>query len=174
VVNVSSSNAFSIRPATDSDAEAILQCLQCAFAPYRNEYTAEAYLDTVLTRDTIGHRLASMNVLVAAATDGDIIGTIAASVSDADIGHLRGMAVQPEWQGKGVADQLLATAERHLRHCRCTRVTLDTTAPLRRAIRFYERHGYKASGQVTNFFGMALYEYEKNLLRGTEVPQELV
>jgi GNAT superfamily N-acetyltransferase len=155
------------------DAEAILQCLERAFAPYRNEYTAEAYLDTVLTSDTIGQRLASMNVLVAVAADGHVIGTIATSFRD-DTGHVRGMAVRPEWQGKGVADQLLATAERNLRHRRYTRVTLDTTAPLERAINFYERHGYEASGQVTDFFGMPLYEYVKELLPESGRPRDLV
>jgi hypothetical protein len=42
-------------------------------------------------------------------------------------------------------------------------VTLDTTAPLVRAIRFYERHGYVRSGAVTDFFGMPLYEFRKGL-----------
>jgi hypothetical protein len=42
-------------------------------------------------------------------------------------------------------------------------VTLDTTAPLVRAIRFYERNGYARSGAVSNFYGMQLYEYRKVL-----------
>jgi hypothetical protein len=40
-------------------------------------------------------------------------------------------------------------------------VTLDTTEPLKKAIRFYLRHGYKPSGIVKDFFGMPLFEYEK-------------
>jgi GNAT superfamily N-acetyltransferase len=120
----------------------------------------------------MGHRLASMNVLVAVAIDGRVIGTIATSFRD-DTGHVRGMAVRPEWQGKGVADQLLATAEQHLRQHRCARVTLDTTAPLQRAISFYERHGYDASGRVTDFFGMPLYEYVKELLPESGGPRDL-
>jgi hypothetical protein len=43
-------------------------------------------------------------------------------------------------------------------------VTLDTTWPLQRAIRFYERQGYAATGRETDFFGMPLYEYAKPLL----------
>ena len=74
-----------------------------------------------------------------------------------------GMAVAPGWQGSGVAAALLEAAEDQLRQAGCTRVTLDTTEPLQRAIRFYTRHGYAATGHVTDFFGMRLYEYAKPL-----------
>jgi ribosomal protein S18 acetylase RimI-like enzyme len=73
------------------------------------------------------------------------------------------MAVLPECQGKGVAEALLRAAEDELRRRGCTCITLDTTAPLQRAIRFYERHGYRASGKVGDHFGMPLYEYVKGL-----------
>lgn len=78
-------------------------------------------------------------------------------------GHLRGVAVSPEWQGSGVATALLRAAENELRTNGCTFVTLDTTAPLKRATRFYEKHGFSASGRVSDFFGMPLYEYAKPL-----------
>jgi ribosomal protein S18 acetylase RimI-like enzyme len=42
-------------------------------------------------------------------------------------------------------------------------VTLDTTRPLQRAIRFYERHGYRQTGRVSDFYGMELIEYAKEL-----------
>ena len=45
----------------------------------------------------------------------------------------------------------------------CTRLTLDTTEPLQRAISFYRRNGFVTSGTVTDFFGMPLYEYVKAL-----------
>jgi hypothetical protein len=38
-----------------------------------------------------------------------------------------------------------------------------TTEPLRKAIRFYEKNGYRATGQIRDFFGMPLFEYIKNL-----------
>ena len=43
----------------------------------------------------------------------------------------------------------------------CSLVTLDTTEPLERATRFYEKHGYRLSGRVSEFFGMPLFEYVK-------------
>jgi len=75
------------------------------------------------------------------------------------------MAVRSEWQGQGIAESLLNAAEARLRALGCRRITLDTTAPLQRALRFYERLGYRRSGKVTDFFGMPLFEYEKLLPR---------
>lgn len=151
-----------IRRATPDDAAAILACLHEAFAPYRDAYTAEAFADTVLSWETLAARFATMTLLVAAAPDGAIVGTIAASI-DAEEGHLRGMAVKPAVQGRGIAQQLLHAAESLLRARGCRRVTLDTTAPLAQATRFYRHNGYKLTGRVQDFYGMPLHEFAKNL-----------
>jgi len=150
-----------IRVANQNDAAGILACLATAFAPYRNAYPSEAFDDTTLTPATIHERLASMQVYVATTKSGEIAGTIACSVHDKEEGHIRGMAVHPDWQGCSVAEQLLHTVEHRLRASGCKRISLDTTAPLQRAIRFYERNGFHPSGKVTGFFGMPLYEYVK-------------
>src|SRR5262245_12344171 len=127
--------------ATFDDAEEILRCLRTAFEPYRTQYTRAAYEDTVMTTETVRRRIASMMVLVARNEGGRIVGTVGASARGAE-GHIRGMAVLPSSQGAGVADQLLDAIENELRAAACSFVTLDTAAPLARAIRFYERHGY--------------------------------
>jgi GNAT superfamily N-acetyltransferase len=159
-----SSPAFSIARATLDDADGILRCLRSAFAPYRTQYTPAAYEDTIMTGETVRQRIETMIVLVARNDDGQIIGTIGAAARGAE-GHIRGMAVVPSSQGAGVADRLLEAIERELKAAGCSLVTLDTTAPLARAIRFYERHGFARSGAVSNFFGMSLYEYRKSLQR---------
>jgi GNAT superfamily N-acetyltransferase len=151
-----------IMRATVGDADGILQCLRAAFEPYRAQYTPAAYEDTVLTAETVRQRIERMTVLVARNEAGLIIGTVGAAVRGAE-GHIRGMAVAPSSQGGGVADRLLESIERELTAAGCSLVTLDTTAPLARAIRFYERNGYVRSGAVSVFFGMALYEYQKRL-----------
>jgi GNAT superfamily N-acetyltransferase len=152
--------AWSIREAREADAAAILECLAAAFEPYRGLYSDQGFYDTVLTPETIRGRMSEMTVFVSVTESGEVVGTIACK-ADGEEGHLRGMAVLPERQGCGVSAQLLETAEQHLRDHGCLRITLDTTAPLKRAMRFYERHGYQPSGKVSNFFGMALYEHEK-------------
>ena len=153
---------FEIRRAQVTDAEAIAECLAESFALHRDQYTPGAYADTVLDSDGVLRRLREM-LLFVAISDGEIVGTIGCVVNGSE-GHLRGMAVLPDWQGTGVALALLQTAETELKKNGCGRVTLDTTAPLMRAVRFYVKNGYSASGPVTDFFGMPLYEYGKLLL----------
>lgn len=151
-----------IRKATTVDVRGILDCLATAFEPYRASYTHDAYLDTILNEEMCAARLSSMQVFVAAAGE-KIVGTIACAIQHANEGHLRGMAVLPEWLGRGVAEKLLRAAEAELGQQGCSRITLDTTEPLQRAMRFYEKHGYRLSGKTSDFFGMALHEFTKEL-----------
>ena len=162
-----------IRKGDPSDGPGILACLRSAFEPFRAEYTAEAFNDTILTADSLARRFSTMQIYVAEAAQGRnvaetaqrrIVGTVAYCVSSAQEGHLRGMAVDPAWQGCGVANALLDVAEAALAEQGCALVTLDTTRVLYRAKRFYERNGYRVSGTVTDFFGMPLYEFVKELV----------
>ena len=152
---------YSIRPAVEVDQTGILNCLAAAFEPYRKDYTAGAFADTVLDATTLRERMRQMHILVAA-SESAILGTIAAAVSG-NKGHLRGMAVLPELRGTGVAEQLLSAIESWLREQGYIRVTLNTTLPLRAAMRFYEKNGYVRSGMTADFFGMTLVEYVKAL-----------
>ena len=151
-----------IHAADAADAPAIVACLEAAFAPYRHLYPLTAYADTVPDTDGILRRLTGMHVLVAVASN-QVAGTIAGALNNQAEGHLRGMAVLPQWQGSGIAGRLLTSMEVYLRAQGCRRVTLDTTLPLQRAIRFYEDHGYRRSGVTADFFGMPLHEYAKDL-----------
>jgi len=157
-----SPDEFAIRLASPEDALAILQCLRAAFEPYRSQYTPQAYLDVVMTPETLLQRLTSMTVLVAVDSQGNIVGTIGGAVVSSSEGHLRGMAVLPGWHGRGIAQRLLEAMEKHLIGRGCTRISLDTTEPLHRAMRFYEKNGFRRTGKVTDFFGMPLIEYLKH------------
>jgi GNAT superfamily N-acetyltransferase len=154
---------FAIRHACPEDAPAIRECLGLAFEPYRSLYTPEAYLGTVLTPDRLMERLRSMTVFVALDAQNNLVGTIGGGAVSAWEGHLRGMAVPPLCHGRGIARLLLEAMEKYLRNEGCRRISLDTTEPLQRAIRFYERNNYRPTGKVTDFFGMPLIEYAKHL-----------
>jgi N-acetylglutamate synthase-like GNAT family acetyltransferase len=106
---MSAQKPFSVRRATPEDAASILEYLRAAFEPYRGLYTPAALEDTVLTPGTVGERLATMAVFVAATAGGEIVGTVACHMIGEE-GRLRGMAVHPSWQGRGVAEELLAAA----------------------------------------------------------------
>lgn len=150
-----------IRTATSEDADAILSCLASAFAAYRNEYTPKGFADTVLSQSSLQHRMKEMQLFVAV-WEGEVVGTIGCQINGKEA-HLRGMAVVPDRQGKGVAVALLRAVENHLRAHHCELITLDTTLPLKRATRFYEKHGFVPSGRISDFFGMPLYEFVKAL-----------
>jgi N-acetylglutamate synthase-like GNAT family acetyltransferase len=153
--------SIAVRAATSEDGEGILECLALAFAPYREAYTAEAFQDTVLTSETILKRMAQMFVFVATVESGEVVGTIACKLMGGGRGHLRGMAVRPEWHGSGVSACLLEKAEEELQKAGCTTITLNTTEPLKRASHFYEKYGFRPTGKVGSFFGMSLFEYSK-------------
>ena len=155
--------AFTIRRATLDDADGVLRCLHSAFAAYEHHHTRAAFEDTTLTLESYLCRLREMMVFVAVDNSGCVVGTIACNVLGKGEGHLRGMAVVPECQARGIASQLLACAESELAQRNCLHITLDTTEPLERAMHFYERHGYRRSGKVGDFFGMPLIEFVKVL-----------
>lgn len=154
---------FSIRKAGLSDADGILHCLEQAFMAYRSSYTPAAFNDTTLTQEILRKRFAEMTLLVAVDESGRVIGTIGYKIEKNGEGHIRGMAVCPELQGCGAAKRLLNQVEADLRELRCRIVTLDTTRPLHRAIHFYEKNGYRATGEVGSFFGMDLLAYRKEI-----------
>ena len=156
---------FSIRSAMSSDVEAIRTCLQLAFSGYRDTYTPAAYEDTVPTSEGVARRLSSMTVLVAVDGAGGVVGTVACAVRPGGKGYLRGMAVIPSWQGRGVARSLLAAVEVVLATRGCNEIILDTTRPLMPAIRLYETKGYQPTGIIGDFHGMELIQYSKSLRR---------
>jgi len=153
---------IAVRRARVEDAESLGACLESAFEPFRSQYTRDAFRDTVPDSAAIRERMLHMTVYAATVPDGEIVGTVASAVEGKE-GHLRGMAVRPAWQGHAVAEYLLRAVEHDLLAAGCLRLTLDTTVPLQRAIRFYQRNGFVASGRVADFFGMPLYEYVKPL-----------
>jgi ribosomal protein S18 acetylase RimI-like enzyme len=91
-----------------------------------------------------------------------VIGTVAYKAENGE-GHIRGVAVRPEWHGSGIARMLLDQVESDLRELHCRVITLDTTRPLQRAIRFYERNGFRATGEIASFFDMNFFAYRKEI-----------
>jgi len=154
---------FVVRKAVERDQPGILHCLAEAFESYRQQYTPDAFLDTVLTPATLEARFSSMTIFVAVDPEGEVAGTIGYRLVNAAQGHIRGMAVLPKCRGSGVAQQLLDAVQDELRARGCQRATLNTTKPLERAVSFYRRNGFQPTGAVKDFFGMPLYEYEKRL-----------
>lgn len=154
---------WTVRRAVEPDLPGILACLAAAFEPFRAEYTPAAFLDTTLTPDSVVRRFRAMSIWVAHDGAGVVRGTLGWARTSARSGHLRGMAVDPAWQGSGVAQALLDHVLGEMRASGATHVTLRTTPPLERAVRFYERNGFRATGRVLDFFGMPVVERARDL-----------
>ena len=154
---------YTIHRAGPEHLPGVVACLAAAFERHRPDYTPDAFNDTVPDLEVMAGRLQHMTIFFTTGQGKAAIGTIACAVTSPGEGHLRRMAVLPEFQGLGIADGLLNAAEKELRAQGCSRVTLDTTRPLLRAMRFYTRHGYTRTDRLQSFFGMPLFEYEKQL-----------
>jgi GNAT superfamily N-acetyltransferase len=157
--------SYSIRRATAHDVEGVAACLDSAFRVFRGEYTVEGFRDTAPSASALLQRLTEMRLFVALTQTGEIVGTVGYKWVDAEEAHLRGMAVLPAHLGSGLAQRLLEAVESELRIGNCRRISLNTTLPLKRAVAFYEKNGFRPSGKVGDFFGMPLYEYVKSLTK---------
>jgi RimJ/RimL family protein N-acetyltransferase/GNAT superfamily N-acetyltransferase len=79
--------------------------------------------------------------------------------------HLRQLFVHPGWWGTGLAARLLSIATDASAAAGFTGMRLFTPAAQGRARRFYERHGWRATGppREDERFGMPTIEYARNL-----------
>ena len=153
-----------IRLAENQDAKEIHKVILSTFEEYRHYYTPEGFADTVMSEETTIERMKEMSIYVAVDQEGLIIGTIGWQKVSNDEGHIRGMAVIPERQGKtSPAATLLKTVEDEARSKGCNILTLDTTKVLIIAQNFYKKHGFKETGKTGNFFGSIIYEYAKKI-----------
>lgn len=73
-----------IRKATSEDASGILACLSAAFDEYRDSHTSSAFAETVLTAEKLAKRLQEMTGFVVVEKSGEIVGTIACGVVNAE------------------------------------------------------------------------------------------
>ncbi|MFX1479663.1 MAG: GNAT family N-acetyltransferase [Promethearchaeota archaeon] len=147
-----------------SDAKEIHKVILSAFEEFRDYYTPEGFADTVMSEDAVKERMKEMNIYVAVDHKGLIIGTIGWQKVSNSEGHIRGMAVIPNQQGKtSPAAILLKTVENEIRSKGCEILTLDTTKILGRAQNFYKKHGFKETGKTGDFFGSVIYEYAKKI-----------
>jgi ribosomal protein S18 acetylase RimI-like enzyme len=156
-----STQKIEIRRAAIGDATGTVNCLEAAFEKYRALYNTSGYVDTTLNSEAVIRRLMEMNIYVAVTEKGEVVGTVYWSRTKPEEGHLRGMAVKPEYQGSGVADSLIQRVETDIRDKGCLWVTLETMDFLRRSIHFYEKRGYCRTGQIKDFFGQPAHEFIK-------------
>ncbi len=65
--------------------------------------------------------------------------------------YLGMLTVSPELQSKGIGKQLLAAAETYAKKNNCRKITMTVISVRHELIAWYERHGYKATGETEPF-----------------------
>ena len=155
-------STIQIRAAVPSDAAAIASVLQDSFAEYKPLYTDRAFAATTPTIGETCQRLSEGPAWVALKNE-TIVGTASAVQNDHAL-YIRGMAILPVERGQRIGEMLLHEIERFAHARSCERLLLSTTPFLARAIRLYERVGFRiVSEGPRDLFGTSLFTMAKNL-----------
>ena len=150
------------RIATLADVESIASVLRESFAEFEPVYTPEAFAATTPAGARIRARWREGPVWVAV-SDGAIVGTVAAVVMHDSL-YVRSMAVLPAARGLNIGHLLLAAVETCALAHGCRRMFLSTTPFLTRAIKLYERCGFRRGSEGSDeSCGTPLFTMENTL-----------
>ncbi len=139
---------LSIRPAAMEDAEAIHAIQMRAFAE-EGRLSDDMRIPPLAEPVTaIALHIRTQTVLTA--RDGERIIGAARGIVEGVVCTLRGIIVEPEYQGRGIGASLLAAIEQA--HPGVERFDLTTNTLVPGNVAFYERHGYKVT-ELSNYAG---------------------
>ena len=95
-------------------------------------------------------------------SEGVLVGMVATYCNDVDggVAFITNVSVLPQWQGKGIASQLVGRSVAHARSMKFDRVELEVDADNTAAIRLYRKQGfaYRAAHGKATVLSLALRE----------------
>jgi len=151
-----------VRIAEVGDAAAIAAVLYEAFREFEPLYTAEGFAATTPKSEQIVERMSEGPIWVAL-VGGEIVGTVSVVLKREAV-YVRGMAVLPRARGARVGKLLVDQVEQYGAENGCKRLFLSTTPFLERAIRLYEKFGFRRIPEGPHdLFGTPLFTMEKML-----------
>ncbi len=149
-----------IRAAQQADVESIVSVLAESFIEYERLYTKQGYAVTTPKSSVIQHRLSEGEMWVAL-FKGEVVGTVSV-VPQGEALYVRSMAILPAARGNRIGEKLLTQIETFAIANGYERLLLSTTPFLDRAIRLYEKFGFRRNGEPPyDLFGTPLITMEK-------------
>lgn len=150
-----------IRLAEPGDEETISSLIFEAFAPFRDEYTLDAFEYTAASTERVRERFAEGPMWIV--YDGDeAVGTVSGLAEEGRF-YIRSMAVKPSAQGKRIGQTLLDVLEEFARAAGFEKLYLYTTFVLPAARPLYEKNGFYIVRETPpeEWYGMGGIEMEK-------------
>ena len=151
-----------IRVGIPGDTPSIASLLHDSFAEYEPLYTPEAFSATTPTSDQIERRFTEGPTWIVLYAN-SIVGTVSA-VPKGEALYVRSMAVLPTARGHRIGELLLRHVEDFALAQGYKRMFLSTTPFLDRAIRLYEKWGFRRTDDLPHdLFGTPLFTMVKTL-----------
>lgn len=143
-ISGSRSHTHAVRLATTDDIPALTRVINRA-------YVVEAHLFHGDRTDEaeVRERLERPNAcfLVIDAGDGELAGAVCVEISG-ERSYFGMLSVDPDWQGRGLARELIAAAEAHATAAQCGFMDIDVVDLRTELPAFYTLFGYVASGST--------------------------
>jgi ribosomal protein S18 acetylase RimI-like enzyme len=168
----------SVSPATIADLHQLVQLVNRA---YRGEaakkgWTHEADLiDGTVRTDASSIRQSIENpnaVILKFAEGGKILGCVYLEKQE-DLLYLGMLSVDPEIQAKGIGKKLLHAAEVHARNTGCTSIRMTVISVRKELIAWYERNGYRDTGNIKPFPNDGRYGEHRQMLEFLVLQKEV-
>lgn len=150
------STRIRVRAARESDLDALL------------ELEARIFTTDRLSRRGLRRLMKSPSAALLVADRGGAVGyALILFRSTSVIGRLYSILVDPRAAGRGIGRALLAAAEKAARARNAAAMRLEVNERNRRAIRLYEKAGYRRFGRYETYYedGAPALRYEKPLVR---------
>jgi len=162
---------IAIREARPADAKAIHDVLASAFLDMRGRgYPTRALETAVISPETIQERIRQGGHVLVVETEGQVVGT-ASGLEEHETLHVCSVAVDPDWQERGIARKLMEALEAYAKQMGCRKLWLHTAWAMTEAIQLYERLGYQREGYLPqHFYGEDFLAFGKVLKRAAESP----
>ena len=155
-----------VRRLGEADYEALREIRLEALRLHPEYFSAELEIEEAMTREQWLARMASAATLggfIGGVLSGIIVFAQPASKKTRHTGELGAMYVRAATRGTGVADALIEAAIDHAVD-EVEQLKLTVNAENARAIRFYERHGFRTIGRYPNSLRVNGRSYEELIM----------